>query len=307
MLKIGIIGLGDIAQKAYLPVIGKKNVEIHLCTRNEDTLRRVGEQYRIKNRHTSLESLINSGITGAFVHAPTAAHENLVEQLLSHNIHVYVDKPITYDYSSSEKLAALADKKKLLLTVGFNRRYAPAYQKLKELRNPNMIIMQKNRRSLPGDVRTFLFDDFIHVIDTILYLFPYPIEKIAVAGKVKEAKLYQVVVQLTSADGAIALGIMNRDSGMVEERLEVFTSGEKRAVRNLADVVIHQDKNETRLGPDDWETTLHRRGFEQIVETFLQALASTSPTLDNRDALLTHKICEQVVAKLMRPGEGQAD
>jgi virulence factor len=307
MLKIGIIGLGDIAQKAYLPVIGKKNVEIHLCTRNEDTLRRVGEQYRIKNRHTSLESLINSGITGAFVHAPTAAHENLVEQLLSNNIHVYVDKPITYDYSSSEKLAALADKKKLLLTVGFNRRYAPAYQKLKELRNPNMIIMQKNRRSLPGDVRTFIFDDFIHVIDTILYLFPYPIERLVVTGKKKESKLYQVVAQFTSPAGDTAVGIMNRDSGTVEERLEVFTSGEKRVVRNLADVVIHQDKNETRLGPDDWETTLHRRGFEQIVETFLQALASTSPTLDNRDALLTHKICEQVVAKLLRPGEGQAD
>jgi virulence factor len=298
MLKIGIIGLGDIAQKAYLPVIGGKKVEAHLYTRNAETLRQLGEQYRIENRHNSLESLMNSGITGAFVHAPTAAHENLVEQLLSRNIHVYVDKPITYDYASSEKLVALAEKKKLLLTVGFNRRYAPAYQKLKELQNPNMIIMQKNRKALPGDVRTFIFDDFIHVIDTLLYLFPYPIEKLVVTGKKKEARLYQVVVQFTSPDGDTAIGIMNRDSGTVEERLEVFTSGEKRVVYNFSDVVVYQDKNETRLGSNDWETTLHRRGFEQIVETFLQALALNSPSLEYGGALLTHKICEQVVEKL---------
>ena len=272
MLKIGIIGLGDIAQKAYLPVIGKKMVEAHLYSRNKDTLQNLGEQYRINNRHHSLESLINSGITGAFVHAPTGAHEDLVAQLLSHNIHVYVDKPITYDYSSSEKLLALAEKKKLFLTVGFNRRYAPAYQKLKELPNPNMIIMQKNRRSLPGDVRTFIFDDFIHVIDTILYLFQHPIEKLVVTGKKRETRLYHVVVQFTAANGAIALGIMNRDGGTIEEKVEVFSSGEKRVVHNFSDVVIHENKNETRLGSGDWETTLHKRGFEQIVETFLQAL-----------------------------------
>jgi virulence factor len=100
---------------------------------------------------------------------------------------------------------------------------------------------------------------------------------VAVTGKKKEGKLYYIVVQFTSPTGAIALGIMNRDGGTVEERLEVFSSGEKRVVHNFSDIVILENKNETRLGSGDWETTLHRRGFDQIVEGFLQALASTSP------------------------------
>ena len=104
--------------------------------------------------------------------------------------------PSLMTYTSAEKLVALAEKKNLILMVGFNRRYAPAYQKLKELQDPNMIIMQKNRKSLPGDVRTFIFDDFIHVIDTLLFLFPYPIEKLMVTGKKKDNLLYHVVVQL---------------------------------------------------------------------------------------------------------------
>jgi len=299
VLKIGIIGLGDIAHKAYLPVISKRKVEVHLYTRNEATLSHVSELYRFKNIHQSLESLINSGIKGAFVHAPTTSHYAIVEKLLSHNIHVYVDKPLTYDYASSEKLVALAERKNLILTVGFNRRYAPAYQKLKELQDPNMIIMQKNRKSLPGDVRTFIFDDFIHVIDTLLFLFPYPIEKLIVTGKKKDNMLYHVVVQFVAADGATAIGIMNRDSGTVEEKLEVFTSGEKRVVYNISDVVIHQDKNETKLGADDWDPMLHKRGFERIIEDFLQSLESgTASQISKSHTLLSHKICDEVVQKL---------
>jgi len=297
MLKIGIIGLGDIAHKAYLPVISKRKIEVHLYTRNEATLARVGELYRYKNLHQSLESLINSGIKAAFVHAPTSSHYTIVEQLLSHNIHVYVDKPITYDYESSEKLVALAEKKSLILMAGFNRRYAPAYQKLKELQDPNMIMMQKNRKSLPGEVRNFIFDDFIHVIDTLLFLFPYPIEKLIVTGKKKDKLLYHVVVQFIAANGANAIGIMNRDSGTVEEKLEVFTSGEKRVVYNVSDTFIHQDKNETKLGSGDWDPTLHKRGFEQIVEAFVLAV-ETGNAPQNDHSLLSHKLAESVVQHL---------
>jgi len=120
MLKIGVIGLGDIAQKAYLPIISRKKVEVHLYTRNETTLKQIGDQYQFKNLHQSLEALIDSGITAAFVHTATASHYGIVEQLLDNNIHVYVDKPVTCDYSSTEKLVRLAEKKGLVLFVGFN-------------------------------------------------------------------------------------------------------------------------------------------------------------------------------------------
>jgi virulence factor len=53
MLKIGIIGLGDIAQKAYLPVLSSKDLEIHLFTRNQERLTQIGRQYRMNNLHSS--------------------------------------------------------------------------------------------------------------------------------------------------------------------------------------------------------------------------------------------------------------
>jgi len=299
MLKIGIIGLGDIAQKAYLPVLSSKDLEIHLFTRNQERLSQIGRQYRLNNLHSSLESILDSGIKGAFVHTATESHESIIEQLLRHNIHVYVDKPITYDYASSRRLIDLAESRGLNLMVGFNRRYAPAYRELKQVENPNMIILQKNRHSLPGHIRTFVFDDFIHVIDTMRYLFTLPLKEVLVRGMKRDGLLVHVVLQLIAENGSTAIGIMNRDSGTLEEKVEVFSSEEKKTVVNMTNLSTMRQKTEISSGINDWESTLSKRGFESIIQDFLQALENgTKPQFSMQDALLTHEMCENVVNQL---------
>ena len=297
MLKIGVIGLGSIAQKAYLPVLSKKELEVHLFTRDQVKLRDIGAKYRFSNLYESLDSMISAGIHAAFVHTATDSHDEIVTRLLNSNIHVFVDKPITYDFASAERLLTLARKKGVILEVGFNRRYAAAIQNLKTLGNVNMVIMQKNRDALPGNVRTFIFDDFIHVVDTLLYLLPRRIEQLIVNGKKKDDLLYHVVVQFIFAEGCTALGIMNRDSGTIEEKVEIFTPEEKRIVYNVTDTFILKDKNEIDVGVSDWESTLNKRGFERMVEEFLRAVKlGSSPHHESH--LLTHKICEEIVNKL---------
>jgi virulence factor len=74
-VKVGCIGLGDIAQKAYLPVLGvQPGIELHLQTRTPATLTRVADGLHLPDaqRHTDLESLLSAGLDAAFVHAPTA-------------------------------------------------------------------------------------------------------------------------------------------------------------------------------------------------------------------------------------------
>jgi len=300
MLKIGIIGLGDIAQKAYLPVLSSKDLEIHLFTRNQERLIRIGRQYRLSNLHYSLDSILESGIKGAFVHTATKSHESIIEQLLMHNIHVYVDKPITYDFASSKRLLDLAASRGLNLMVGFNRRYAPAYRELKQVKDPNMVIIQKNRHSLPGDIRTFVFDDFIHVIDTLRYLFTLPLKEVLVRGMKSNGLLIHVVVQLIAENGSTAIGIMNRDSGTLEEKVEVFSSEEKKTVVNMTNLSTLRQKTEILSGISDWESTLSKRGFENIIQDFLQALENnTDSQFSIQDALLTHEMCENVVNQLI--------
>ena len=107
-MKIGIIGLGNIAQKAYLPVIsGMNDVELVLCTRNPETLNRVSAMYRIPQCVQTVDELIERGINAAFVHSATEAHAEITEKLLNNDIDVYVDKPIAYSYDDALKLVQL--------------------------------------------------------------------------------------------------------------------------------------------------------------------------------------------------------
>ena len=293
-MKVGCIGLGDIAQKAYLPVLGSlPGVELHLQTRTPATLARVADGLHVPQdrRHTDLDALLAQGLDAAFVHAPTIVHPEIVTRLLEAGVPTYVDKPMAYELADSERLVRLAEERNVSLTVGFNRRYAPGYAQCVD--HPReLIVMQKNRIGLPEAPRTMILDDFIHVVDTLRFLVPGPVEDVTVRARVQDGLLHHLVLQL-SGDGFTALGVMNRLSGSVEEILEVSGQDTKRQVVNLAEVVDHKGQPTVRRR-GDWVPVARQRGIEQAVLAFLDAVRA-GKVLSARDALATHELCERVV------------
>lgn len=296
-MRIGCIGLGDIAQKAYLPVLTTRpDLEVHLQTRTPATLHRVADTHHVpdERRHTDLDSLLAAGLDAAFVHAATAAHPEIVTRLLEAGVPVYVDKPLAYDLAESERLVRLARERQVSLMVGFNRRYAPGYAQCAD--HPReLILMQKNRVGLPEDPRTLVLDDFIHVVDTLRFLVPGTVDHVDVRARVRDGLAHHVVLQL-SGDGFTAIGTMNRMSGSAEEILEVSGQETKRQVLNLAEVVDHKGQPTVRRR-GDWVSVARQRGIEQIVDAFLEAVAA-GRTLDAADALLTHELCERIVTAI---------
>lgn len=293
-MKVGCIGLGDIAQKAYLPVLSAlPGVELHLQTRTPATLERVAAVHHLppERLHTDLDSLLSAGLDAAFVHAPTAAHAEIVTRLLEAGVPTYVDKPLAYEYADSERLVELAERRAVSLNVGFNRRLAPGYAQC--LEHPReLILLQKNRIGLPEDPRTLVLDDFIHVVDTLRFLLPGEIEHVDVRARVRDGLMHHVVLQL-SGDGFTAIGMMNRLNGSTEEILEVSGQDTKRQVVNLAEVIDHKGQPTVRRR-GDWVPVARQRGIEQAVLLFLDAVRD-GRLLSARDALLTHELCERVV------------
>jgi virulence factor len=129
MTKIGIIGSGDIAQKAYLPIISRRDVDLHLFARNSNAASNIAREYGIKNIHRTIDSLIDAGVEGAFVHTSTASHYEILKKLLSHGIHVYVDKPVTYDYASTKEIFELANAHNARLKGRFQSTICACVQK----------------------------------------------------------------------------------------------------------------------------------------------------------------------------------
>ncbi|CAL9285874.1 Putative oxidoreductase YceM [Streptomyces sp. SudanB148_2056] len=293
-MKVGCIGLGDIAQKAYLPVLAvQPGVELHLQTRTPATLERVGDSLHLPaaQRHAGLDALIAAGLDAAFVHAPTDVHPQIVTRLLEAGVPTYVDKPLAYELADSERLVALAEERGVSLAVGFNRRHAPGYAQCAD--HPReLILMQKNRVGLPEEPRRMILDDFIHVVDTLRFLVPGQVDDVTVRARAEDGLLHHVVLQL-AGDGFTALGVMNRLSGSTEEILEVSGQDSKRQVVNLAEVIDHKGQPTVRRR-GDWVPVSRQRGIEQAALAFLDAVRA-GRTLSARDALASHELCERVV------------
>ncbi|MFD8723149.1 Gfo/Idh/MocA family protein [Streptomyces sp. NPDC059629] len=298
-MKVGCIGLGDIAQKAYLPVLGAQpGLELHLQTRTPATLDRVADSLRLPagHRHATLDDLLAQELDAAFVHAPTGAHPEIVTRLLEAGVPTYVDKPLGYRLADSERLVTLAEARNVSLSVGFNRRHAPGVVQCAD--HPrDLILMQKNRIGLPEEPRTMILDDFIHVVDTLRFLAPGPVDDVTVRARVVDGLLHHVVLQL-AGDGFTALGVMNRLSGSAEEILEVSGQDTKRQVVNLSEVIDHKGQPTVRRR-GDWVPVARQRGTEQAVLAFLDAVRA-GKVLSARDALATHELCEQVIREVRR-------
>ncbi len=150
-LRIGVVGLGGIAQKAWLPV---------LAAASDWTLQGAWSPTRAKALPIcdswripyadSLSSLAAS-CDAVFVHSSTASHFDVVSTLLNAGVHVCVDKPLAENLRDAERLVELAARKKLTLMVGFNRRFAPLYGELKtQLATAASLRMDKHRSNSVG-------------------------------------------------------------------------------------------------------------------------------------------------------------
>jgi len=292
-LRVGVLGLGDIATKAYLPVLARLgDVELTLMSRTPERVARVGREFGIGRTTTRLADLLDAGLDAAFVHAPTEAHRDLVTALLAAGVHVLVDKPLAPTLGEARRLVELAEQRDRSLMVGFNRRYAPPYAALTRLPR-SVVIVQKHRAGLPDQPRRVVFDDFVHVVDTLRFLLPGEEERVDVGCMVADGLLQTVTLGLRTSL-ATGVGVMHRVSGAAEEVVEVLGDGHKHRVVDLA-LVERQADGEIRLERrGDWTPVPEQRGFAAMCAAFLGAVRE-GRVLSARDALRTHEICEDVV------------
>lgn len=320
--KIAIVGLGDIAQKAYLPILGQHpGVQIEgILSRRRETVEAIGERYRIQGRFLELEALLARDLDAVFVHSPTETHEAIVTACLERGIAVYVDKPLAYELEACERMAEAARAQGTLLAAGFNRRFAPMYAEakawLEEAGGFDLCAAQKHRtRPQALSARETMYDDLIHVVDLLLWLGAGPHELLGcLQERDGDGRLLHVSGSLalgrgfsSEADGrrgsggAMAWFSMNRRAGADLEKLELHGGGRSVEVTNLESAVWRDARTgESKRQFGSWETIGVRRGFAGAVEHFLETLDTPEKCTIRADRVLeTHRLIE----RLCREGE----
>lgn len=298
-MRVGIVGIGDIAKKAYLPILSNLNdVLIVPCTRNSETLNNVMKQYHLSEGYSSLDDLIKSGVDAIYVTSKTEAHYVMAKQILEAGIPCHLDKPISMNLSETEELVRIAKEKNTLFMTGFNRRFVPIVQEVMKHGKPDLVVYQKNRDLYPDNIRRFIVEDFVHVVDTTRFLLQDEIIDVRVHGKKQDGKLVHVVVQFITHSNQ-GLLIMNYLNGVTEEVIEVMHPQRKSIIRNLSSLETYEKGVFTKKSESDWTPTLTKRGFENLRNAFLDAVKNkTSSPVSGEDALITHKLCERIVELL---------
>lgn len=298
-LKVGMVGLGGIAQKAYLPVLSKaeKFELVGAFTPNKEKRIRICNEYRIK-AFDSIKDLAKE-CDAVFVHTSTESHYDVVKELLELGVHVYVDKPLASTVKEGEELIKLSNSKNLKLMVGFNRRFAPMYKKIKD--EAGEIISINICKHASSSVRNVdfsetLIDDYIHAIDTAIWLACGDVEVICDELLLNENKsLIFANHKLKGKNFSISTS-MNRAAGTKLEQVEILSLGKIQRVKNLNVLEVESDNSLTVTNSGAWVNILKQKGFEDIVNHFVECVENDlEPLISGEEALKAQRLLEKII------------
>ena len=298
--RIGLIGVGNISQKAYMPIIQTLvDYEWVLYSREESRLNVLQHNYQIDEGYTSISALIASNIEACLVQSPTPTHYPIIKELLLAGISVFVDKPVSENITETQELFSLAQEKGCLLFIGFNRRYAPKVNQLKQsLPTDFHVTSFKHRINQPQPLVFAMYDLFIHPLDTCLFLLnAEKTEVVSVDAQIIERKLHYVSVQLTDELHHATVS-MNLVSGANREMLEVGAASQTVVIENLERETRYSSVGQQIFSFGDWESTLSKRGFEPMIHDFLSSLEVGEVSSNQVGTLNTHRLLAQILKKI---------
>ncbi len=302
---IAVIGIGGIAQKAYLPVLGTRaGLDLVLLSRSAANVQQAQAAYRIRRAAAGLDDLVRAGPRAAYVLSPDATHYEIVRRLLEAGIDVFVEKPATQHAAQTQELAGLAERLGRVLMVGFNRRYAPLHRRARDLlagKPPDLAWLQKDRSSPSSPTLFDLYtNDTIHQID-LLRFFCGEGHAISTRAVMAEGKVAASHAAIALESGGVATIATSFRAGTWRETYELSGGGQTvmvDAFMQVRQVVGAEQRTWQETYASSWRTTLEARGFTAQIDHFLECVESRAmPETSAWEGYKTQLLLEEMLEK----------
>ena len=303
--RIGIVGLGGMAQRAYLPVLSNlETVDLAVIMgRRADAVEGLRGRYHVPVGVTNISDFLRQDLQAAVVLTPSPTHFDIVRTLLQAGVDVLVEKPATLSSRETAFLGELADQGGRVLMIAFNRRFAPLYKQAKDLfagRRVALCVAEKHRERA---VNPSLFDHYseeaIHMIDLLRW---YGGEAQAVSSRslMRDGKLTDAASLIAFENDGIGVLTASLEGGGWLERVTLHGEGlsvQVDAFRELRVLSGKEDQVSGREMAADWLTSQHIRGFEQLIAHFVDCVQQRlTPHTSALEAFRTQLLLEQLVA-----------
>lgn len=296
---VAAIGAGNFAGHVLLPALQKTGARLKiLSSENGVSGTHFGRKFNFEISSTQGKDVLTDDEVNTLVIATRHdSHASFVIAGLKAGAHVFVEKPLCVKPAELEEIVRVYDETRVtqqasseqvtgpLLLVGFNRRFAPHVQKMKQLLHgvsePKSLIMTVNAGAIPSDHWTQdreigggrIIGEACHFIDLLRFIVGYPIQNVQAAqtGDAEDRMSFT----LEFADGSIGTVhyFANGSKSFPKERLEVFCAGR-----------VLQLDNFRRLKGYGWpkfkEMNLWRqdKGHAAEIEAFVSAIREGRPS-----------------------------
>lgn len=296
---IAIIGAGNYATQMLIPAFRKNNAQVKcIASRNGLTAALAARKFGVLTATSDIDSLMaDEQISTVVVATRHDSHAKLTCTALEAGKNVFVEKPLALNaqelrqiISTYEEVTANGQGRGPVLTVGFNRRFAPQIQQMKsllaEVHEPKSFIMTVNAGQIPADHWVHdpvagggrVIGEGCHFIDLLRYLCGTRIVSVQAtmfgrdsAAEIRDDKMS---ITLSFADGSFGTVhyLANGHRSISKERLEVFCAGRVIQLDNFRRMQAVGWKKFRRMNL--WQQD---KGHVAEVEAFLNAVSSQGP------------------------------
>ena len=317
-VRVGCIGAGSFASSVIFPNLQSiKGVRLQsIGTISGAGAASAQRAFKFQIAEQPSELLNDPNVDAVFVLTRHDTHATLTAQTLQAGRPVFVEKPLAVD---REQLAQLQEVYGVQLQagrapfvmVGFNRRFAPFTEKIRQFfagrREPMMIHVRVNAGFIPHDHWIHaqggrIVGEFCHFVDWARAVIGSPIHSVTASGLPNGTPFASdnVAVTLKFADGSVAnlLYLANGDRSIPKEFFEVFCQG---AIARLDDFrTLELARNGKLQKLKSLQDKGHRRELQLTIEavrdgkpspiSFEELVEVTEATFLVHEALVTGEV-----------------
>jgi polar amino acid transport system substrate-binding protein len=276
---VAFIGLGNYGKSVLLPIVRKtKGVMLTtVVTSNGINARHAGDKYGFASIATDPSAAFVDETTDTiFIATRHDIHARLTAGALRAGKHVFCEKPLALDAEGLADVAAAIETAPGILTVGFNRRFAPLLVKTKAAIEPRsgplVMLYRVNAGAVPADNWIQreegggrILGELCHFVDALTFLAgSLPVEVHAIAARDHADAVSTLIRFADGSTGAIIYSSLG-DQSAPKEYIEVFA--QDRVIR-LDDFVALAL---TKGGKTVKSTAALDKGQRGLIDAFLSA------------------------------------
>lgn len=254
---VGVLGAGNFARMVLLPSLSRiPSIRPKtICSIGGVSAGHTGRKLEFEQATTDVDAVFDdAGIDVVFVLTRHDQHAHQVVRALKADKHVFVEKPLCLTIGELHEIDTALAKSSSLLMVGFNRRFAPATQIIRNFfadsHSPRTVTIRFNAGHIPADHWTQddvlgggrIIGEACHAIDLATYLcgaVPVKVYAESVGGAdADEITDDQCHITLRHANGSIShvAYVSSGDKAYPKERIEVFGGGRVAAIDDYRSV-----------------------------------------------------------------------